>query len=154
MNLTKNFTLEELSNSSTAKRLGIDNIPNNEQVNNLRLLCEKVLQPIREKYGKPIIVSSGFRCEKLNKAIGGSKTSEHRYGMAADFHSVSDTLSDNKALWDLIRTMNLNFGQLIYEYGSDSGPDWIHISYNDKNNRKQILRCKKLNGKASYSTMK
>lgn len=154
MNLTKNFTLEELSNSSTAKRLGIDNIPNNEQVNNLRLLCEKVLQPIREKYGKPIIISSGFRCEKLNKAIGGSPTSEHRYGMAADFHSLSDTLSDNKALWDLIRTMNLNFGQLIYEYGSDSGPDWIHISYNEKNNRKQILRCKKVNGKASYSTMK
>lgn len=154
MNLTKNFTLEELSNSSTAKRLGIDNIPNNEQVNNLRLLCEKVLQPIREKYGKPIIISSGFRCEKLNKAIGGSPTSEHRYGMAADFHSLSDTLSDNKALWDLIRTMNLNFGQLIYEYGSDSGPDWIHISYNEKNNRKQILRCKKLNGKASYSKMK
>lgn len=154
MNLTKNFTLEELSNSSTAKRLGIDNIPNNEQVNNLRLLCEKVLQPIREKYGKPIIISSGFRCEKLNKAIGGSPTSEHRYGMAADLHSLSDTLSDNKALWDLIRTMNLNFGQLIYEYGSDSGPDWIHISYNEKNNRKQILRCKKLNGKASYSKMK
>lgn len=154
MNLTKNFTLEELSNSSTAKRLGIDNIPNNEQVENLRLLCEKVLQPIREKYGKPIIISSGFRCEKLNKAIGGSPTSEHRYGMAADFHSLSDTLSDNKALWDLIRTMNLNFGQLIYEYGSDSGPDWIHISYNEKNNRKQILRCKKVNGKASYSTMK
>lgn len=154
MNLTKNFTLEELSNSSTAKRLGIDNIPNNEQVNNLRLLCEKVLQPIREKYGKPIIISSGFRCEKLNKAVGGSHTSEHRYGMAADFHSLSDKLSDNKALWDLIRTMNLNFGQLIYEYGSDSGPDWIHISYNEKNNRKQILRCKKLNGKASYSTMK
>lgn len=154
MNLTKNFTLEELSNSSTAKRLGIDNIPNNEQVNNLRLLCEKVLQPIREKYGKPIIITSGFRCEKLNKAVGGSQKSEHRYGMAADFHSVSDTLSDNKALWDLIRTMNLNFGQLIYEYGSDAGPDWIHISYNDKNNRKQILRCKKVNGKASYSTMK
>lgn len=154
MNLTKNFTLEELSNSTTAKRLGIDNIPNNEQVNNLRLLCEKVLQPIREKYGKPIIVSSGFRCEKLNKAIGGSKTSEHRYGMAADFHSLSDTLSDNKALWNLIMTMNLNFGQLIYEYGSDAGPDWIHISYNDKNNRKQILRCKKVNGKASYSKMK
>lgn len=154
MKLTKNFTLEELSNSSTAKRLGIDNIPNNEQVNNLRLLCEKVLQPIREKYGKPIIVSSGFRCEKLNKAVGGSPTSEHRYGMAADFHSVSDTLSDNKELWDLIRTMNLNFGQLIYEYGSESGPDWIHISYNEKNNRKQILRCKKANGKALYSTMK
>lgn len=154
MKLTKNFTLEELSNSSTAKRLGIDNIPNNEQVNNLRLLCEKVLQPIREKYGKPIIVSSGFRCDKLNKAVGGSKTSEHRYGMAADFHSLSDTLSDNKELWDLIRTMNLNFGQLIYEYGSDYGPDWIHISYNEKNNRKQILRCKKANGKALYSTMK
>lgn len=154
MNLTKNFTLEELTNSSTAKRLGIDNIPNNEQVENLRTLCEKVLQPIREKYGKPIIVSSGFRCEKLNKAVGGSPTSEHRYGMAADFHSVSDTLSDNKALWDLIRTMNLNFGQLIYEYGNDAGPDWIHISYNEKNNRKQILRCKSVKGKASYSTMK
>ena len=142
MKITENFTLEELTKSATATRLGIDNTPNTEQFNNLKALCVNVLQPIREAYGKPIKVSSGFRCEKLNKAVGGSATSEHRYGMAADIHSLSDTLLDNMELWRVIRSLDLDFGQLIWEYGSNVGPDWIHISYNPKRNRKQILRCK------------
>lgn len=153
MKLSKNFTLEELTRSDTAKRLGIDNTPNEKEIANLRLLCEEVLQPIRIIYNKPIVISSGFRCEKLNKKVGGSATSEHRYGMAADIHSLSDSLEDNLELWNIIRSFKLEFGQLIWEYGNDTGPDWIHISYNKNKNRKQVLRCRKVNGKASYSPL-
>lgn len=151
MNITKNFTLEELTNSPTAKRKGIDNTPNKEQINNLTALCKNILQPIREIYGKPIIVSSGYRCNQLNTAIGGSPTSEHRYGMAADIHSISDTREDNKELWDIIRKYlkdnNVGFGQLINEFDYN----WIHISYNPKNQRKQVLKAYSKNGKTAYS---
>ena len=150
MNITQNFTLEEMTSSPTAKRLGIDNTPNKEQINNLTELCKNILQPIRDLYGKPIIVSSGYRCPKLNTAIGGSTTSEHRYGMAADIHSVSDTRKDNKELYDLIRkyltTNKIPFGQLINEFDYN----WIHISFNPKNNRKQFLEAYTNKGKTAY----
>lgn len=141
MKLTKNFTLEELTNSGTALRLGIDNTPNEITKSRLKKLCEKILQPIREKYGKPIIVSSGYRCAKLNSAVGGSKTSDHMYGCAVDIHTISDTVADNKMLFNLILRM-INSGeievkQLIDEYGYN----WIHVSYQDGRSakRNQIL---------------
>ena len=116
MQLSKNFTLEEMTKSATAQRLGINNAPKVDEVDNLKKLCEKILQPLREEYKKPIIVSSGFRSEKLNNAVGGSSTSEHRYGMAADIHSISDTKEDNKEIFDLIVKMDLPYGQLINEF--------------------------------------
>lgn len=132
MKLSENFTLEELIASSTARTKKIDNTPNEQVKNNLKYLCEKVLQPIRDKYGKPIRVSSGYRCPKLNKAVGGVNTSEHQLGKAADIQC-----SNNKELWNLIVSMikrgEITVGQLIDE----KHLQWIHISFGTKN---QILK--------------
>lgn len=137
MKLTTNFTLEEFIRSTTATRLHIINLPTREEIENIVELCRNVLQPIRDAYGKPIVVTSGYRCPKLNKAVGGVATSEHQKGMAADIRSVSDTREDNKALWDICRKVlaTRQFGQLINEHNYD----WIHISYNKNNNRMQII---------------
>ena len=139
MKLTKNFTLEELVKSTTAKRLGIDNTPNEDQLFYLKKLAEQ-LQIIRDEYGKPITVSSGLRVEKLNKAVGGAKNSDHKFGAAADFHSLSDTLEDNKELWNIIMKLykdgQLACRQIIWEYGDQQkGPDWIHCSVNNEYNK-------------------
>ena len=150
MQLSKNFTLKEMTKSATAQRLGISNSPKDNEVENLRKLCENILQPLRDEYNKPIIVSSGFRCEKLNKAVGGSPTSEHRYGMAADIHSISDTKEDNKEIFDLIVKMDLPYGQLINEFNYD----WIHVSYNPTRKRHEKLEALKNNGKTVYKYIK
>lgn len=128
----KYFTIKELCKSSTAIQKGINNTPNSEIVNNLEQLVKYVLDPLREKYGKAIIVNSGYRCEALNKAVGGSKTSQHRYGLAADITAKSKT--ENKKLFNLAQELDLPFDQLIDE----KNYSWIHISYNQKP-RKQIL---------------
>lgn len=135
--LMKYFTIEELTKSTTAAQKGIVNKPNQEEVNNLKALVENILDPLREAYGKPIIVNSGFRCEKLNNLVGGSRTSQHRTGHAADIKSVSDSKSGNKELFDLIQKLKLPFDQLIDEYNYD----WVHVSYSPRN-RKQILHIK------------
>ena len=152
--LSPHFSLHELTNSATAKRYGINNTPGEAQTANLVLLCQKVLEPIRTKYGKPIVVSSGFRCAALNKKVGGASTSQHVTGQAADIHSVSDTLADNLALYNLIVKSGIVFDQLIYEYGNSSGPDWIHISFNGKGNRRQKLKASKVNSKTVYTVIK
>lgn len=142
MHLTKNFTLEELIKSSTANRLGIDNTPSKEIVSNLTELSI-LLQKIRDIYNKPIIVTSGYRCEKLNKAVGGSKTSQHRLGQAADIRSVSDAKKDNQELFNIILGMmiqkDIEVGQLIDEYDYN----WIHVSTPHLKNNNQILHIKK-----------
>lgn len=140
---SENFTYEELVNSPTAKRLKINNTPNEQQKENLKRLTVEILQPIREKYGKPVIVTSGFRCQKLNNAVGGAKTSQHCNGEAADIRSVSDSISDNRELFNLVLRMmkdkEIKVGQLIDEYGYN----WVHVSlprHNKVNN--QILHIK------------
>lgn len=135
--LMKYFTIEELTKSTTAAQKGIINKPNQEEINNLKALVENILDPLREAYGKPIIVNSGFRCEKLNNLVGGSRTSQHRTGHAADIKSVSDNKSGNKELFDLIQKLKLPFDQLIDEYNYD----WVHVSYSPRN-RRQILHIK------------
>ena len=105
MKLSKNFTLRELTKSETASRYGIDNKPNPEFTVNLQNLCETVLQPIRDEYKKPIVVSSGYRCPLLNKIVKGVPGSDHLVGAACDFHTVSDTKEDNKKLFDIILKM-------------------------------------------------
>lgn len=149
----KYFTIEELCKSTTATKKGIKNIPNETEKKSLIALVDNILDPLRTKWGKPIVINSGFRCDKLNKAVGGSSTSQHRYGEAADIEDSSRTLEQNKKLFNLILEMKLPFDQLIYEFGSDSGPDWIHISFG-KRSRRQILRAKKVNGKTIYNTYK
>ena len=128
----KYFTIKELCESSTATQRGIDNTPNSEIVSNLEQLVDNILDPLREKYGSPIQVNSGYRCEKLNKAVGGSKTSQHRYGLAADITTGSKLR--NKQLFILAQQMNLPFDQLIDE----KTYSWIHISFS-KEPRKQVL---------------
>lgn len=128
----KYFTIKELCQSSTATQKGIDNTPNSEIVNNLTQLVDNILDPLRKEYGKPIKVNSGYRCDALNKAVGGSKTSYHRFGLAADITAGSK--SENKKLFTLAQKLNLPYDQLIDE----KGYSWIHISFSTKP-RKQIL---------------
>ncbi len=109
INLSKHFTLDELTKSATAQRKNIDNTPNEQELENLQALVDNILEPLRVHYGRPIIITSGYRCEKLNKAVGGSSTSQHRFGQAADIRSVSDKICDNKELFDMIIEMNLPF---------------------------------------------
>lgn len=131
----KFFTLRELTKSDTAIRKGIKNVPSKLEENNLIALVENILDPLREAYGKPIIVTSGYRCEELNRLIGGSKTSQHRSGQAVDIRTIIDTPEENKKLYDLIIKLNLPFDQLIDEHNFD----WVHVSYSPKH-RKQILK--------------
>lgn len=145
MNITKNFTIEELIKSETAERRGIDNTEDAKVRSNLIKLCGYILQPLREAYGRPIIISSGYRCRELNKAVGGAPNSDHLFGCAADIHSTSNTASDNTALFDLaVRLMQSgkirNVKQIIDEYGYR----WIHISFQDgrSSKRNQVLHLK------------
>ena len=133
----KHFQLHELTKSSTATRYGIDNTPNNEIKENLNQLVDNILDPLREAYGKPIIVTSGYRCPALNKVLNGSKTSQHVKGQAADIRTVSDTPQDNKKLFDLILELKLPFDQLINEYNFN----WVHVSYGPRH-RRQVLNVK------------
>lgn len=128
----KYFTIKELSRSATAAQKGIDNTPNSEIIKNLEMLVDHILDPLREEYGKAIIVNGGYRCEALNKAVGGSKTSQHRFGLAADITTKSK--EENKKLFNLVQKLDLPFDQLIEE----KNYSWIHISYTTKP-RKQIL---------------
>lgn len=131
----KYFTLNELTASSTAKRKGIDNTPDATVRANLTALVANILDPLREAYGKPIVVSSGYRSPKLNKAVGGAAKSQHVTGQAADIHTLSDIPADNKKLFDLIQKLKLPFDQLINEYNFN----WVHVSFSPKN-RRQILK--------------
>lgn len=146
----KYFTISELTKSSTATRLGIDNTPDGLSRTNLESLVVNVLDPLREAFGKPIVVNSGFRCEKLNKAVGGASSSQHRYGQAADIEAYSRKPEDNRRLFELIRELNLPFDQLINEFGYD----WVHVSFNRFSRRGQVLEAKKQAGKTVYINVK
>ena len=141
MQLTKNFNRREFESSTTAANYKINNkIPLEYEDNLMRLA--RMLQKIRDKYGKPIVISSGYRCPELNKKVGGVASSQHTCASAADIHSVSDSLKDNKELWDVIIRMvkenEIDARQILWEYGNINskkgtiGMDWIHISVNDK----------------------
>lgn len=146
----KFFTIKELTASATAKRKGIDNRPTQEVTTALVALVENVLDPLRQAYGKPIVVTSGYRSIKLNKAVGGASSSQHVKGEAADIRSVSDDPKENKVIFDLIRKLNLPFDQLINEYNYD----WVHVSFSRFKKRGQVLSAVKKNGKTIYSNMK
>lgn len=136
----KYFTIGELVSSTTADRRGINNRCSKEQADNLIRLVDNVLDPLREAYGKPIRVTSGYRSEELNKAVGGSPTSDHRSGRAADIVGTPATRDENEKLFYLIQSLALPYKQLIWEKGDATGPDWVHVSYQDGENRKQILK--------------
>tara|TARA_R110000822_G_scaffold104990_3_gene232233 strand:+ start:96 stop:554 length:459 start_codon:yes stop_codon:yes gene_type:complete len=146
MKLTQNFSLSELTRSQTATRKGIDNTANDEQLANLVALCENVLQPIRDHFGKPLRISSGLRVPELNTAIGGSSTSDHTRGMAADIECPG---IDNKELAQWI-VNSLVFRQVILEFYSPPDGGWVHVSYNAADNKKQALTATKQGGKTVY----
>ena len=148
MNLTANFSLHELSKSETALRMGFDNTPDDEATENLRLLCEKVLQPVRDHYGKGVKVNSAYRSPESNAAVGGSKTSDHCKGMAADIE-IPGVANADLAQWVMD---NLDYTQLILEFYTPGIPDsgWVHVSYDPNNLKKQELTATKVAGKTQY----
>jgi len=137
--------------SITATRLGIDNIPNEEQLANMELVALKVFEPVREFLGRPIHINSFFRCPKLNKAIGGSTRSQHCKGEAIDL-DVTYGDNSNAKIFNYIKD-NLEFDQLIWEFGDDKNPNWVHVSYvSHRKNRKKLTVAYRKNGKTVYET--
>ena len=151
MKLSKNFSLNEMTRSQTATRKGIANTPSSSHESALILLCENILQPIREHFGKPVRITSGYRSPELCIAIGSSVISQHAKGQAADFEITGIS---NQVLAEYIDD-NLNYDQLILEFWNKSDPNsgWVHCSFNNKvQNRKQFLRAYRKDGKVKYDT--
>ena len=153
MKLSEHLDLSEVTRSESAKRNGISNMPTAEHIANFKLLAEKIFEPIRNHFRVPIMISSGYRSKELNASLkGASLTSQHCSGEAIDIdmdgspHGVT-----NRMVFDYIKD-NLIFDQLIYEFGDANNPDWVHVSYESTGNqRKQVLRATRSNGKTAYS---
>jgi hypothetical protein len=151
MKLSEHLDLSEVTRSESAKRKGISNMPTEAHIANFKLLAEKIFEPIRNHFRCPIIISSGYRSKELNAAIGGSLTSQHCQGEAIDI-DMDGTPNGvtNRMVFDYIKD-NLDFDQLIYEFGDSNNPDWVHVSYESTGKqRKQILRAIKSGGKTAY----
>ena len=147
--ISKHISDKEGVYSNTALRLGIDNAPNEEQLNNMKLLAEKVFEPLREYVGGPIKINSFFRSPELNTAIGGSSKSQHCKGQAIDIDDTFGRMT-NAAMYHWIKE-NLDFDQMIWEFGNDDNPNWVHISYVSKDkNRNRCLKAYKHQGKTKY----
>lgn len=142
MNLSAHVTLAEFQDSSTATTHGINNKMNESQIASAKLLCENVFEPLRIYLNTPIKISSGFRSVQLNKMIKGSSTSQHTKGEAMDLQIGANGFFFIKD--------KLDFDQLIWEFGNDENPSWVHVSFSSKN-RKQVLKATKKNGKTIYS---
>ena len=150
--ISKHISHKEGVYSITATRLGVDNTPNDEQLKNMELVAEKVFEPLREWVGGPIKINSFFRGLPLNTAIGGSKKSQHMKGQAMD---IDDNYghATNAEMYYWIKE-NLDFDQMIWEFGDDDEPNWIHVSYvSPEDNRNRCLRAKKHKGKTTYSVI-
>jgi len=154
MQLSKNLKLDEVVKSTTAKRLGINNEPDEWATENLRQVATNIFQPLREAFGCPIYVSSGYRSAELNTAIGGSKRSQHVEGRAFDLDADVYGRCTNSQIFNWIKD-NLEFDQLIWEFGDQDNPDWVHVSYvHDGINRKRCLKaCRDDNGKTYYEVI-
>lgn len=155
MKISKYVSISEVTNSDTAKRKGIDNSPTPEHLENLKTTCTEVFDKVREHFGVPIYISSGYRSAALNKAIGGSATSDHNNGKALDLDQDGKGNGvTNRQVFDYIKD-NLEFDQLIWEFGSSQNPDWVHVGYRKGANRKQILRAiRNASGKTVYAPYK
>jgi zinc D-Ala-D-Ala carboxypeptidase len=154
MNLSKNLTLSEVTKSITAKRLNIDNTPDDWVTENLRQVAVNIFQPLRDSFKCPIYVSSGYRSPELNTAIGGSIRSQHVEGRALDLDADVFGNCTNSQIFQYIKN-NLEFDQLIWEFGDDDNPDWVHVSYvYDGVNRKRCLRaCRDDDGQVYYEAI-
>ena len=150
MKLSNNLSVKEVTKSNTAKRFGIDNRPTIEHLQNLKAIALNIFQPARNHFKKPIFVSSGYRSEDLNEKIGGSKTSQHSKGQALDLDAHTFGGLTNKELFYFI-SEHLEFDQIIWEFGTDEEPDWVHVSYVSSGiNRGESLKAYKANGITKY----
>ena len=151
MKLSENFTLQELIYSDTAIRKSIPNEPNEEQIENLKIVCENILEPVRSNFKAPVVVSSGYRSVAVCEAVGSSAKSQHTKGQAADFEIFG---IPNKDVADWI-VNNIDYDQCILEFWNENEPNsgWVHCSFNSAGNRKQYLKASKENGKVVYSPM-
>ena len=147
--ISDHISYKEATRSATALRLGIDNVPNQYELQNMEMVAKHVFEPLRKAVGTPIKINSFFRCEELNKAIGGSTKSQHCQGRAIDIDDVYGNVS-NAFMYYYIKD-NLDFDQLIWEFGTDHNPDWVHVSYVDgDSNRKRCLKAIREDGKTKY----
>ena len=153
MKLSQNFSLAELIEAGSARRLGLDEQfnPPLDVIGNLQLFTKHVLQPLRDAVGHEIKITSGYRSPKVNKAVGGSKTSDHLKGMASDIQLWINGVNKNQLLYDTILKLKLPFKQMIDEFGTDAEPAWIHIAYDKSNNKGECLRARKINGQTVYT---
>jgi len=152
MKLSRHLRLAEMIRSESAKRLGISNQPTDEHIENMKRLAMMVFEPIRAKFDTPIYISSGYRSEKLNKAIKGALTSQHCTGEAVDIDMDGSSVITNADVFHYIKD-NLEFDQLIWEFGDGNNPDWVHVSYKDVGNRKEVLAAYREEGKTKYKKL-
>jgi hypothetical protein len=147
--ISKHISEKEATKSVTALRLGIDNTPNGDSISNMKLLAEKIFEPLREWVGGAIKINSFYRSIALNEAIGGSSKSQHCQGRAMDIDDIYGHKT-NKEMFDWIRD-NLSYDQMIYEFGNEENPDWVHVSYvSEDKNRNRILKAVRDDGKTKY----
>ena len=147
--ISEHISYKEGVYSITATRRGIENIPNDEQLDNMELIAEKIFEPLRKFVGGPIKINSFFRCKKLNTAIGGSRKSQHCQGQAMDIDDTFKVVA-NSDMYNYIKN-NLDFDQLIWEFGDDDNPNWVHVSYVSKeDNRNRCLKAYREQGRSKY----
>lgn len=150
MQISKYVSLDEVLYSDTAKRRGIDNVPKAEHMENLKVICTEVFDKVREHFGVPLYISSGYRGKKLNAAIKGSERSDHCKGRALDLdQDYRGNGVSNRQVFYYIKD-NLEFDQLIWEFGSNGNPGWVHVGYRKGANRQQILKAVRVDGKVKY----
>ena len=150
--ISKHISYKEGVYSNTAIRRGIDNNPNAKELKNMKLTAEKVFEPLREHVNGPIKINSFFRCPELNTAIGGSSKSQHCHGQAMDIDDTYGNMS-NADMYEWIKE-NLDFDQMIWEFGSDENPAWVHVSYVSASlNRNRCLKAYKEDGKTKYKVI-
>jgi zinc D-Ala-D-Ala carboxypeptidase len=147
--ISEHISYKEGTYSATATRREIENTPNNEQLDNMEIIAEKVFEPLREWVGGAIKINSFFRCPDLNKAIGGSSKSQHCQGQAIDIDDTYGVVA-NSEMYHYIKE-NLDFDQLIWEFGDDDNPNWVHVSYvSEDSNRRRCLKAYKEQGRSKY----
>jgi zinc D-Ala-D-Ala carboxypeptidase len=148
--ISKYLTLEEATRSNTAKKLGIQNLPTPEHLVNMKRVATQIFDKVRDHIGGPLFASSFYRSPELNQAIGGSSvTSQHMKGEAIDIDTKRYGVGTNKQVFDFIRK-NLDFDQLLWEFGTHDEPEWVHVSLKKEGNRRQVLRVVKINGQTKY----
>ena len=150
--ISKHISYKEATRSNTALRRGIDNIPDVEELENMKVIAEKVFEPLRKWVGGPIKINSFYRSPELNVAIGGSKKSQHCHGQAID---IDDTYGhrSNASMFHHLR-YSLDYDQIIWEFGDDKNPAWVHVSYvSEEKNRHRCLQAYKENGKTKYKVI-